>query len=203
MAKVAGMAGRLVRGTAIAGGVAAIAGLVLGVAAGEPVEPEDVKQARKLPADLCGRLGDLTPLLPKATNGAPKPVAFAQTGTTVVRCTVQIDEQSQPTYTGANLTVTITPHGGKLGGAGQPPITPEAIAKVAFDRKPMKAVEDRPYPTKLSAVGRTGEEDWRVSALVLRGDLIVQVDYSAHPIQRKAAEQAALVLADRALWEAK
>lgn len=203
MTKVAGMAGRLVRGTAIAGGVAAIAGLGLGLAAGEPVEPQDVTPARKLAADLCSRLGDVTTLLPKATNAAGKPVELVQTGSSVVNCTAAVDEKTQPAYTAAKLTVTITPYAGKLGGAGTPPVPPESVARLAYDRKPMKEIEGRPYPTKLDAGGRAGQQDWQVSALVIRGDLVVQVDYAAHPIERKAAEQAALVLADRALWEAK
>jgi hypothetical protein len=38
---------------------------------------------------------------------------------------------------------------------------------------------------------------------VVRADLLVQVDYTAHPITEAAAQQAVLVLADRAIWEAK
>ena len=34
-------------------------------------------------------------------------------------------------------------------------------------------------------------------------DVVVQVDYSAQPIARATAEQAALALADRAVWEVK
>ena len=203
MAKVAGMASRLVRGTAIACGVAAIAGVGLGLAAGKPVDPEDVTPARKLPADLCSRLGDVSSLLPKATGTAVKPVKLPQTGVSDVRCALGADEAAQSTYTAANLAITITPYAGKLGGAGQPPITPDTVAQQTFDRKPAKEVENRPYPTKLTSVGQAGGQAWQTSVIVVRADLVVQVDYSAHPIAREAAEKTALVMADRAIWEAK
>ena len=68
----------------------------------------------------------------------------------------------------------------------------------------MKAVAERPYPTKASrsANGVAGES-WTVRALVQRADIVVQVDYTANPIDADTAEKAALVLADRAIWETK
>jgi hypothetical protein len=92
------MASRLVRGTAIAGG--AIAGLGIGYAAGKPVDPKDILPARKLPADLCSRLGDVSQLLPKATTGTPPP-KLVQTGGTAVRCSARADPSTQPTHTAA------------------------------------------------------------------------------------------------------
>ena len=198
MARVAGMASRLVRGTAIACGVAAIAGLGIGYALGEPVSPDDILPARKLPADLCARIGDVPTLLPKAT----KP-GLVQTGTSTVHCSAKADEQTQPTHTSAALTINITPYAGKAAGAGQPPFTPATVARQTFQRKPWQDVKDRPFPTKLDKRGDLSRQGWRISVLVLRADIIVQVDYTAHPIDGAVAEQAALVLAERAIWEAK
>jgi hypothetical protein len=193
------MATRLVRGTAIAGGVAAIAGLGIGYAAGKPVDPKDILPARKLPADLCGRLGDVSQLLPKATMGTPPP-KLVQAGGTAVRCSARADTSTQPTHTAAELVITITPYAGKDAGAGQPPFKPAVVARQAFDRKAMKAVPDRPS-TKLDSRENPGGQSWNVIVLTLRADIIVQVDYNAHPIERAASEQAALVMADRAIWE--
>jgi len=38
---------------------------------------------------------------------------------------------------------------------------------------------------------------------VQRADVVVLVDYTANPIDADAAQQAALALADRAIWESK
>ncbi|TCM49395.1 hypothetical protein EV648_103669 [Kribbella sp. VKM Ac-2568] len=198
MARVAGMASRLVRGTAIACGVAAIAGLGIGYALGEPVSPDDILPARKLPADLCARIGDVSTLLPKAT----KPT-LVQTGTSTVNCSAKADEQTQPTHTAAAVSIHITPYAGKAAGAGQPPFTPATVARQTFQRKSWQDVKDRPFPTKLDKRGDLSRQGWRISVLELRADIIVQVDYTAHPIDGAVAEQAALVLADRAIWEAK
>jgi hypothetical protein len=201
VAKVAGMASRLVRGTVIAGGVAAVAGLGIGLAAGQPVNPADLPPVRTMPSDLCSRLGDVSVLLPKATGERPK---LLQTGRTAVRCTVEADEKTQPTHTSANLAVAITPYGAKLGGAGAPPIPAETVARRVYDRKPWTALKDRPYPTKIDRSPLSvGGENWRMSVLVVRADIVVQVEYTAHPIARDTAEKAALVMADRAIWESK
>jgi hypothetical protein len=201
VAKVAGMASRLVRGTAIAGGVAALAGFGIGLAAGQPVDSKDLPAARTLPSDLCSRLGDVSTLLPKATSKQPK---LLQTGRTEVRCTVGADEKTQPTHTSANLAVAITPYGAKLGGAGAPPIPPETVARQAYDRKPWTELKGRPYPTKIDRSPLDeGGQNWRMSVLVVRADIVVQVEYTAQPIARDAAEKAALVMADRAIWESK
>jgi hypothetical protein len=201
VANVAGMASRLVRGTAIAGGAAAVAGFGIGLAAGQPVDPADLPAARTLQSDLCSRLGDVSILLPKATGQKPK---LQQTGRTDVRCTVEAGEKTQPTHSSASLTVAITPYGAKLGGAGAPPIPPEMVARRAYDRKPWTELKNRPYPTKSdrSEVGEGGE-NWRMSVLVVRADIVVQVEYTAHPIAQDTAEKAALVMADRAIWESK
>jgi hypothetical protein len=68
----------------------------------------------------------------------------------------------------------------------------------------MNALSNRPYPTKTSrsANGVAGQS-WTVRALVQRADIVVQVDYTANPIDANTAEKAALVLADRAIWETK
>ena len=42
-----------------------------------------------------------------------------------------------------------------------------------------------------------------VRALVQRADIVVQVDYTANPIDADTAEKAAIALADRAIWETK
>jgi hypothetical protein len=178
--------------------VAVVAGLGIGYAVGEPVSPDDILPARKLAPDLCARIGDVSTLLPKAT----KPT-LTQTGTSAVHCSAKADEETQPTHTAAMVSVTITPYAGKAAGAGQPPFTPATVARQTFARKSWQDVKDRPYPTKMDKRGDVSRQGWRISVLELRADLVVQVDYTAHPIDGAAAEQAALVLADRAIWEAK
>jgi hypothetical protein len=201
VAKVAGVASRLVRGTAIACGVAAVAGAGIGFAVGEPVQPEDILPARTLPAFLCARLGDVSELLPKASTA---PVTLVQGGRSEVTCEASGDGAKQRTFSNAVVKLTITPYGGKDAGAGQAPFTPAAVAKRTFDRTPLDTLPDRPYPTKLSRTARgVAGESWAIKVLVLRADVVVQVEYTAHPIELKAAEQAALVLADRAIWESK
>ncbi|MEU4390716.1 hypothetical protein [Kribbella sp. NPDC023855] len=192
------MAGRMVRGTAIACGVAAVAGLGIGFAVGQPVQSEDVQPARALPADLCSRIGDVSVLLPKATNAK-----LTQTGAAEITCAVRVSERTQPTFSGAELTIRITPYSGRRAGAGESSFTPDEMAKAAFDRQPWPVVNDRPYPTKVEKIARAGGMDSRVSVLVHRADLVVQVDYAAHPIDLATAQQAAQVLADRAIWESK
>lgn len=203
MAKVAGMASRLVRGTAIGCGVAAIAGAGIGFAVGEPVQPEDILPARSMPADLCARLGDVSILLPKASSGTA-PVTMIQGGSTSITCEAGSSRSKVNGYAAAGLKVTITPYGGQDAGAGNLPSTPDQVAKKAFTRSPMNALSNRPYPTKTSrsANGVAGQS-WTVRALVQRADIVVQVDYTANPIDANAAEKAALVLADRAIWETK
>jgi len=198
VAKVADMGGRLVRGTAIASGVAAIAGLGIGFAVGKPVQPDDVQSARVLPGDLCSRLGDISTLLPKATNAK-----LVQTGRGEVTCAVDVRERSQPTFSAAALTIRITPYSGRPAGAGQPPYSPAEMAKQTFDRKPWLVVKNRPYPTKVEKPAGTTGQNSRISVLVYRADLVVEVDYTAHPIDLATAQQAAQVMADRAVWESK
>ncbi len=198
MTKVAGMAGGLIRGTAIACGVAAVAGLGLGVAVGKPVETDDIASARVLPGDLCARIGDVSTLLPQATKNK-----LIQTGRSEVICAVTVTERSQPTFTAADLKIRVTPYSGRAAGTGRSPFTPAEVAKQAFDRKPGLVVNDRPYPTKVERGVVIGGKSSRVSVLVYRADLTVQVDYAAHPIDLTTAQQAAQVLADRAIWESR
>ncbi|MEU8222665.1 hypothetical protein [Kribbella sp. NPDC048915] len=196
------MGSRLVRGTAIGCGVAALVGGVVGYAVGEPVTPEDLAPARAMPGDLCERIGDVANLLPKASDG---PVLMAQGGSSTITCTAGVARAKVRAYTSARVVVTITAYGGKDAGAGQAPFTPSQVASRTFQRSPMKAYEgDRPYPTKVSRTssGRAGDT-WSVHALVQRADVVVQVDYSANPVEADAAQQAALALADRAIWESK
>ncbi|GAA0933449.1 hypothetical protein GCM10009554_18620 [Kribbella koreensis] len=188
------MASALVRGTAIACGVAAVAGLGIGIAVGKPIRPADVQSTRLLPKDLCARLGDISTLLPKATTVK----AFTQLGITEITCAIDVPEQTQPTFSAASIKIRITPYAGREAGPGQPPSTPLDVAKQAFARKPWPTVNDRPYPTK---VDKHAGQDPRVAVLVYRADLTVQVDYAAHPIDLATAQQAAQVLADRAIWE--
>lgn len=202
MTKVAGMASRLVRGTAIACGVAAVAGGGIGFALGDPVQPEDILPARRLSDGVCARLGDVSSLLPPASK-SPE-VTLSQNGTGPVTCSASADRYAQRTFSQAAVKLTITPYGGRDAGAGKAPLTPAQNAKWTWDRSPLETVADRPYPTKL---GRTssgvGGESWAITALVRRGDIVVHVAYTASPIEQKAAEQVALVLADRAIWETK
>ncbi|WBQ05206.1 hypothetical protein [Kribbella sp. CA-293567] len=192
------MGGRLVRGTAIACGVAAVAGLGIGFAVGQPVQPDDVRSARVLPGDLCSRLGDVSPLLPKATNAK-----LVQSGRIEVMCAVSVPERGRSTFSAAELTIKIRPYAGRRAGQGQPPFTPDEMAKQAFDRQPWLVVGGRAYPTKVEKRAEAGRLNSRVSVLVRRGDLTVQVDYAAHPVEPAVAQQAALVMADRAVWESK
>ncbi|TDW71103.1 hypothetical protein EV653_5176 [Kribbella pratensis] len=202
MVKVAGMGSRLVRGAAIGCAVAAIAGGGIGWAVGEPVTPADIVAARVMPADLCARIGDVSGLLPKASSG---PVVMTQVGSTTVTCEAGSSRAKVRAYTAASVKVTITPYGGQDAGAGNMPFTPTQTAKKVFSRSPMKTLdEDRPYPTKVSrtASGMAGES-WAVRALVQRADIVVQVDYTANPVEADVAQKAALALADRAIWESK
>ncbi|WP_246485858.1 hypothetical protein [Kribbella qitaiheensis] len=192
------MASRLVRRTAIAAGIALVAGLGLGFAAGKPVDPTDILPARQLPADLCARLGDVSSLLPKASNGAaPK---LVKTGSTAIRCSVKADEAAQTTYSSATLEVLITPYGGKDAGAGNPPLKPDQVARQTFDRRAMKPDPDR-STAKLETRSGAGGESWTATVVEVHADVIVQVDYTAQPIAQAAAKSAALVIADRAIWE--
>ena len=203
MARVAGMASRLVRGTAIGCGVAAVAGAGVGFAVGEPVQAEDIVPARVMPVDLCARIGDVSGLLPKASSGAA-PVTMVQGGTTSITCEAGSSRSKVSAYTAAGVKVTITPYGGRDAGAGNAPFTPEQMAKKVLSRSPMNAVPDRPYPTKASrSANGVGGEGWTVRTLVQRADIVVQVDYTASPIDADTAEKAALVLAERAIWETK
>jgi hypothetical protein len=194
------MGSRLVRGTAIGCGVAAIAGGGIGWAVGEPVTPDDIVAARTLPADLCARIGDVSSLLPKASS-----VTMTQVGSTTITCEAGSSRAKVRAYTAASVKVTITPYGGQDAGAGNKPFTPTQTAKKVFNRSPMKTLdENRPYPTKVSrtASGIAGES-WSVHALVQRADIVVQVDYTANPVEADVAQKAALALADRAIWESK
>jgi hypothetical protein len=194
------MGSRLVRGAAIGCGVAAIAGGGIGWAVGEPVTPDDIVAARTLPADLCARIGDVSSLLPKASS-----VTMTQVGSTTITCEAGSSRAKVRAYTAASVKVTITPYGGQDAGAGNKPFTPTQTAKKVFNRSPMKTLDDnRPYPTKVSrtASGMAGES-WSVHALVQRADIVVQVDYTANPIEADVAQKAALALADRAIWESK
>jgi hypothetical protein len=198
--RVSGMGSRLVRGTAIGCGVAAIAGGGIGWAVGEPVTPDDIVAARTLPADLCARIGDVSSLLPKASS-----VTMTQVGSTTITCEAGSSRAKVRAYTAASVKVTITPYGGQDAGAGNKPFTPTQTAKKVFNRSPMKTLdENRSYPTKVSrtASGMAGES-WSVHALVQRADIVVQVDYTANPVEADVAQKAALALADRAIWESK
>lgn len=200
MVKVAGMGSRLVRGTAIGCGVAAIAGGGIGWAVGEPVTPADIVAARTMPADLCARIGDVSSLLPKASS-----VTMTQVGSTTITCEAGSSRAKVRAYTAASVKVTITPYGGQDAGAGNKPFTPTQTAKKVFTRSPMKTLDaDRPYPTKVSrtASGMAGES-WAVHALVQHADVVVQVDYTANPVDADVAQKAALALADRAIWESR
>ncbi|MFK4083666.1 hypothetical protein ACI2LF_06130 [Kribbella sp. NPDC020789] len=193
------MANRVVRGTAIAAGVAAVVGGGVGFALGKPVQDEDVVPARKLATDVCARIGDVSVMLPKASNGR-----LTQAGTGTVTCAAGASRQRVKAYSAATVKVTITPYGGRLAGAGEAPYTPAAMAKKAFDRSPFKVVPDRPYPTKSdqSPNGLAGES-FTTRVLVQREDIVVLVEYTANPVRDETARQAAMVLADRAIWETK
>jgi hypothetical protein len=200
VARVSPVASRLVRRTAIAAGIALVAGLGLGFAAGKPVEPEDILPARQLPADLCARIGDVSSLLPKASNGvAPK---LVQTGSSAIRCSVKADEVAQASYSSASLDIIVTPYGWKDAGAGNPPLKPNEVARQVYERRALKPSTLR-SAAKLETRSNAGGESWIVTAVELHADVIVQVDYAAQPIERQAAENAALVIADRAIWESK
>ncbi|GAB2664476.1 hypothetical protein GCM10009743_45750 [Kribbella swartbergensis] len=180
--------------------MAAVAGGGIGFAVGDPVQPEDIVPARKLSDGVCARIGDVSGLLPQASK---KPVTLAQAGMSTVTCSAQ-SEPGQPTFSSALVKVTITPYGGKDAGAGRAPLNPAQHAKRTWERSALEAVPGRPYPTKLASTARgLAGQSWTVNALVQRGDVTVHVLYTVNPIGQKTAEQAALVLADRAIWETK
>lgn len=183
------MVSRLLRGSAIAAGAASIVGFGLGLAAGNQPDETVLPAARRLPSDLCARLGDVKPLLPAKAE-------LKQTGHAEVRCHAQVDPKRQPTYTSAKLSITVTTYPAKLG------ITADDEARRVFDGKPWPAVPDRAYQTKTRRDDR-GNGVWAITVLVQRADTVVQVDYEAFPVDGKVAEQALLALADKAIWEAK
>lgn len=181
--------GRLLRGTAIAAGAAAIAGFGIGFAAGNTEDPADAPQARGLPSDLCERLGDVSAFFPTK-------VELQQTGIGEVRCSAEVDEDTQPTYSGAQLTVSAQTY------PPRPGSTAADVARDEFEDEPWQAVTGRPYPAKLNPEQR-GEDSWYVEVLMTRGDLVVRVQYTASPVAEKAAVSAAMTLAEKAIWEAK
>jgi hypothetical protein len=158
-----------------------------------------VVPARRLAADVCARIGDVSALLPKASNGR-----LTQAGTDAVTCAAGASRQRTATFSAASVKVTITAYGGKLAGAGEAPFSPTAMATKAFDRSPLKAVPDRPYPTKGDrTVNGLAGESFTTRVLVQRADVVVLVEYTASPVLEDVARQAATVLADRAIWETK
>ncbi len=181
--------GRLVRRSAIATGVATIAGFGIGLAAGANENPDALPPARRLPSDLCARLGDVTPLFPAS-------VRLQQTGVSTVRCSSRIDEATQSSYSDAQLTVTLRSSAASSGS------TAVAAARKDFDNQYSPSVAGRANPTKLSAKA-AGEDSWHIVVITTYADVVVRVDYSAEPISRQAAESAALLLADKAVWEAR
>ncbi|WP_165956942.1 hypothetical protein, partial [Kribbella antibiotica] len=171
----------------------------VGFALGKPVQDDDVVPARVMARDVCARLGDVTALLPKASSGR-----LAQAGTDAVTCTAGGSRPQPGTFSTASVKLTITPYGGKLAGVGETPFSPEAMARKAFDRSPLKAVPDRPYPTKADrTVNGLAGESFTTRVLVQRADVVVLVEYTASPVLEETARQAATVLADRAIWETK
>jgi hypothetical protein len=180
---------KLVRGTVIAAGVAAIAGFGIGLAGGTAEDPADLPEARRLPSDLCARLGEVSALFPAR-------VQLQQTGGAEVRCTAEVDEDTQPSFTGAELTVTARTYAGSTGS------TAADVAREDFDDEQWPAVAGRVNPTKMNSKPN-GEDSWRIDVVSIHGDTLVRVGYSAEPIARQAAESAALALADRSVWEAR
>lgn len=180
---------KVLRAAAIAGGVAAIGGFGIGFAMGKTKDLADAPQARRLPSDLCDRLGDISVLFPARTK-------LTQTGIGEVRCTAEVAEDAQRTYSSAGLIVTAQTF------APQPGSTAADVARDEFDDEPLDAMPGRPYPTKLKSTS-TGEDNWQVELWTTRGDVVVRVQYKAAPITRQAAEIAATTVADKAVWEAR
>ncbi len=180
---------KLVRGIAVATGVAALAGFGIGFAAGQSEKPEDLPVARKLPTDLCARLGDVSALF-------PGPAELQQTGTGEIRCTAQSDEATQPTHTSAKLIIAFRTYATRAGS------TAADVAREHFDAESWPVLPNRPYPTKLRAQPG-GEEAWEIGLVTTRGDLVVEITYTASPIDQAAAQSAALSVAEKAVWEAR
>jgi hypothetical protein len=181
------MVSRFARGAAGAVGATVAVGFVLGlVTNGSAAGGND---ARALPDDLCARIGELGPLF-------PRPVALEQTGGGggEVLCQATVEERLLPTHTQAKLRITVSRF---TGYSGRPPADE---ARERFDSRRWQPVAGRPYPTKVRRAGH-GEESWDVGAVVVRGDTVVLVEYSAFPVHRVTAERAVLVIADRAIWE--
>jgi len=184
------MVSRVLRGSMIAVGGAAIVGFGLGFAAGNEPEPAELPAARQLPAFLCTRLGSIDALMPARTR-------LEQSGTAVgVRCRAEVDEGSQPTYSFATLSVTVTTYPPKLGR------TADDETRKVFDSRPGEPVTNRPYPTKIRR-DKVRDVNWKIVVITQRADTLVQVEYDAAPVKGTAAERALLVLADRAIWESK
>jgi hypothetical protein len=186
---MAARADRLVRRTAIATGLATIAGFGAGVAAGAREDPTSTPPVRRLPSDLCERLGDVGVLFPAG-------VRLRQTGGSAVRCAGTVDEAARSSYTGAQLTVTFQTYAAVAGD------TAAAAARKDFDKTYAPRLDGRAHPTKLSAKAN-GEDSWHIVVVTTYADLVVRVDYTAEPVTRQAAESAALLLAEKAVWEAR
>ncbi|MEU4192748.1 hypothetical protein AB0E69_12670 [Kribbella sp. NPDC026611] len=129
---------------------------------------------------------------------------LVQSGSTSATCEARSNRDQVQAYTAATLKVTITPYAGQEAGAGNDPLTPEQIARKTFTRSPLNNLEGRPYPTKAirAESGKAGEA-WSVRVLVQRADIVVGVEYTANPITGDVAQEAALDVADRAIWESK
>lgn len=180
---------KVLRAVAIAGGIAAIGGFGIGFAVGKTEDPADAPKARVLPADLCDRLGDVSVLFPAKAK-------LTRTGIGEVRCTAEVAEAGQKTYSGAQLIVSIQTY------APQPGSTAADVARDEFDDESLDAMPGRTYPTKLKTTF-AGEDNWQVEVLTTRGDVVVRVTYKAAPITKQAAESAATMMADKAVWEAR
>jgi hypothetical protein len=184
---------RLGRVTAIVAAVAAVAGGAIGLLSGD--DPDDdpgtrrerpkYQPARDLPADLCSRIGDVSALFPKK-------VVLEQSGTNEVHCRAEVKDDEMPVHSDADIDIKVETHASSQR-------SPEDEAKREFDRQSWKHVKGRSYPTKVNT-DKWGDESWNVQVISVRGDVTVLVDYHGAPAQEKTVEQAALTVADHAMW---
>jgi hypothetical protein len=188
------MGNRLTQVTAIVAGVAAVAGGAIGFLSGDDPDSDSgssrrdrpkYQPARDLPADLCGRIGDVSALFPRK-------VVLDQSGTNEVHCRAEVKDETMSVHSNADIDIKVETHASSAR-------SPEEEAKREFDRRSWRQVKGRAYPTKVNT-DRWSEESWSVQVISLRGDVTTLVTYHGAPAQEETVEQAVMAVADHAMW---
>ena len=144
---------RLVRGTAIVAGVAAVAGLGIGFAGDEPDQADAAPGPPAPTARPLRRIGDVATLLPPANGRASQQTGKAEEICTRRRATRATfrgrDSKSESPRTPAARPAPGSHHSPRRRRPSR--VRPPALA----------APLGRPYPTRFNTESETGEESWR------------------------------------------